>query len=177
MYSLSQLIKDVDIKNNFLRIQWATGNGFLCTGANPEQAYTITYCGGAVIGKTQVSVAKQKGKDSVQNLLKTAEQGTLFDADVALISNQSTDLSKIRTEFEKAGFNNITFSNANKDIPAIKKGALQTRSFYIIDPQLKELYNKLSKKPDVGVDIQTELPAGYVLPKGLEDAKIIVIVK
>jgi LCP family protein required for cell wall assembly len=174
LYSLAVIMKDIDIKNNFLRIEWATGNGFLCTGPDPVVSYTITYCGGAIIGKNQVSSAKQKAKDQIQNLLKVAENGTVLDSQVAIISNQSKTLPNIEKQFDSAGFTDVNVDNADKSIPAIKKGATENVSFYILDPQLKDLYDSLANKPNVGADIQTELPDSVVLPKGYEDSRIIV---
>jgi LCP family protein required for cell wall assembly len=178
IYSLSQILKDVDVKTNFLRIVWATGNGILCAGPNPEVAYTITYCGGAVLGRSQVSTSKQKAKDSIQNILKTAEQTELFDADVSLISNQSTDIFKLQRDFEKVGFNKIKVNNTDKDIKAIKKTAFQNKTLYILDSKVKDLYDKLETKPDIGnTEVVTQLPSDFELPKGYEGSKIVVVIK
>lgn len=174
--SLNQILKDFDTQNNFLRIVWSTGNGFLCTGPNPTASYTINYCGGAVIGKTQYSAAREKAKTQIQNLLQEAQSNQLFDAQVVVVGNASGQSAKARDEFTKAGFTNVSLNNAYKEITAAKKNTTQTATLYIIEPNLKNLYDGLSKKPNVG-EVKTEFPSTFKLPSNFVDAKIIVWVQ
>jgi len=175
--SLNQILKDFDTQNNFLRIVWSTGNGFLCTGPNPTASYTINYCGGAVIGKTQFSAAREKAKTQIQNLLQEAQSNQLFGAQVVFVGNQSSQTAKARDEFVKAGFNNVDLNNTYKEISAAKKGTTQNVTLYIIEPNLKVLYDGLSKKPNVGGEVKTEFPSTFKLPSNFSDAKIIVWVQ
>jgi hypothetical protein len=177
MASLAQILKEVDVKSNFLRIVWATGNGILCTGPDPEIAYTITYCGGAIIGKSQVSTAKEKAKNVVQNMLTSAESTELFQADTVFVGNQSDDTYKAFNEFQKLGFENTRINNAYSKITAAKLNSVEKTTIYILDDKLKAGYDKMSKKPNIASEIKTELPKDKVLPASFNTAKIIVWVE
>lgn len=177
MSSLAQILKGVDVKSNFLRIVWATGNGILCTGPNPEISYSITYCGGAIVGKSQVSTAKDKAKNVVQNMLSEAEYAELYQADTVFIGNQSNDTYKASSEFEKLGFENIRVNNTYSKITAAKFNSVEKTTVYILDDKLKNAYDKMSKKPNIVAEIKTELPKDKILPVAFNTAKIIVWVE
>ncbi len=173
IYSLYQFSKELDLKSNYYTTVWSTGNGFLCTGPNPEINYVITYCGGAVFGKNQVSTSRTKAKNQIQNLLQSAQEGELYSADVLLLGNQSTDIYKVQREFEKVGFTNVKLNNAYKPAIQAKKGTSETTTLYILDPKLEGLYKNAKTKPGVNLEIKTILPADKSLPKGSENYKIV----
>lgn len=172
--AFAQILKESDISNNFLRIVWATGNGFLCSKNTPETGYVIQYCGGAVFGRTQASPAKTRAKNQIQNLLSEALKNRLFDAQVVLLGNQSGDITKAYNEFERVGFASLDINNTYKTIPVTKKGANTTTTIYILDSEIKALYDSLEKKPAVNFTIETKLPENKILPKDSQDAKIVI---
>lgn len=177
MASLAQILKGLDVKSNFLRIVWATGNGILCAGPNPEVKYTITYCGGAIIGKSQVSTAKDKAKNVVQNMLSSAEYNDLYQADTVFIGNQSDDTQKAYNEFSKLGFENIRINNTYNKITAAKLNSVEKTTIYILDDKLKNTYDKMTKKPNIVAEVKTELPKERILPTTFNTAKIVVWVE
>ncbi|MEM1312211.1 MAG: LCP family protein [Patescibacteria group bacterium] len=177
IYSLSKKLEDINLDTNFLRVIWSTGNGILCPGNNSQLGYTITYCGGAIIGRSRVSTSKTKAKNNVQNLLKTAEQAELFDSEVALISNRSSEIFDIKRELEKIGFSTVKVNNRSSQITAIKQSDIENTSLYILDSKVRDLYQGLEEKPEsISTEISDQLPDGFKLAKSYENAKIVLII-
>ena len=172
IYSLAKIMEDVDISNNYLRLVWSAGNGILCES---QPVYSISYCGGAVIGSDQISDGKIRAKDQVSNLLLSAELDSLFSEEVVMLSNGSTDVYNLRNELYSLGFTDIKFNNSYRVVPPIQRNTSSTKTLYILDDNLRDLYNRLGeKKPEMLSEPFDTIPNDRVIPDAYEDSKIII---
>ncbi len=177
MLSAYEIFKNVnidEIKNNFIRVTWATGNGILCVGDSDDGAYIITYCGGAIAGRNTTSAARNKAKSFVQDILVQTQSTQLFEAPVAILGNQSNDTVKAATALEKTGFSNLYSNNSWSRIKSATAKSTEKTEICIKDEKIKTLFNGLDKKPDFTYTILDVCPAEWVLPTAQTDVKIII---
>ena len=173
-YEIFKNINLDEIKTNFIRVTWATGNGFLCVGGSDDGAYIITYCGGAVAGRKAVSTVRNKAKAFVQDILVQAQSSELFEAPVAILGNQSNDTLKSAAAVEKAGFSNFYSNNNWNKIKAATVKSTEKTELCFADDKIKTLFNGLDKKPDFKYTVLDTCPATWVLPTAQQSSKIII---
>ncbi len=178
LFAFNQISKDVDIKNSFMRIVWNTENGIICMA--PESlgfGSSIYYCDGGIIGKKTKSKSRDKAQAEIQNILIASSENELLNADVVFVGNQSSDTEKAFAEFEKIGFSKMRTNNVYSKIKAASANSIETTTIYIPDARLRDLYKTLSTKPEIKSTLKESFPAEKKLPRGFEDAQIIVWVE
>ena len=109
LLSVMKLIKDYDLKNNFLRVLWATDNGIFCSTNNGK--YLIQYCGGGVLNGQSKGYARARAKTTVANLLSVATNDTLAKSEILIVANKSKLVESYKLELNKLGFENVTIVN------------------------------------------------------------------
>jgi LCP family protein required for cell wall assembly len=167
--------KDVDLKNNFMRVVWTSENNILCPGNQSLGfGYSITYCDGAIIGKKTQSKYRNKAKAQIQNILQSASETEMLQADIVFVGNQSSETEKAVSAFEKIGFEKIRTNNVYSRIKAATANSTESTKIYIPDARIRDLYTRLTGKPEIKAEVKDSLPAEKKLPKGFEDAQIIV---
>jgi LCP family protein required for cell wall assembly len=177
MLSAYEIFKGInidEIKNNFVRVTWATGNGLLCASTTEDGAYIISYCGGAIAGRSGNSAARNKAKAFVQDILVQAQSNQLFEAPLVVLGNQSNDTLKAAGAMEKSGFLNLYSNNSWNKITAANRSSTEITEICFKDDKLKSLFDGLDAKPDFTFTVKDSCPAEWVLPTFQKDAKIIV---
>ncbi len=170
MMAFYNILKDdvSGVEGNFFKANWYVGNGFLCQGSSSDGAYIITYCGGGIAGRTSSSSAKVKAQSYVQNLLRQAELGELFNTNVAVLGNQSNEVARAYNNLIKIGFNanNVTYNKYHRVIPLATLTSVERTTFYITDPELRESFSKIESEITLdGFKVETQIPADVDLGK------------
>jgi LCP family protein required for cell wall assembly len=107
--SVIKLMKDYDLKNNFLRVVWSTDNQIFCSTNTGK--YIIQYCGGGVLDGTSKGYARTRAKNTVANLLSIATNDTLAESEVLIVANKSKLAESYKAELAKLGFESIAVVN------------------------------------------------------------------
>jgi LCP family protein required for cell wall assembly len=183
--AMYNIVKQIDLNSAFLRVNWNDSNGFLCPGPEPEIQYYITYCQGQVAGTNSVpSQARQTAIDSVQNLLKYAETGNLYDKEINIIANSSKELTTLSQDFKNEGFKKITTNNKTTALPQASSpnnSLIKERAVIVVkDQQTQELLKKYPIITTTQYKIITDISqepalAGITLPKTALEANILAI--
>lgn len=172
--ALAQILKEnPNIKDNYITNVWQTGNGFLCATGDAT-AYYNGYCDGALMGAAGASKSRDKAKNYIQNILQISVSGMLLDSKAVFLGNQSNDTEKVYNDFANLGFTNISLNNSYSKIKPATARSIETVKIYITDPKIKELFDKLEKKPTIKYDLLTAIPDDLIIPNNFRDAKIIV---
>jgi hypothetical protein len=97
----------------------------LCASTTEDGAYIISYCGGALAGRTGNSAARNKAKAFVQDILVQAQSNQLFEAPLVVLGNQSNDTLKAAGAMEKSGFLNLYSNNSWNKITAANRSSTE----------------------------------------------------
>jgi polyisoprenyl-teichoic acid--peptidoglycan teichoic acid transferase len=172
--SFAQLLKEnPNIKDNYITNVWQIGNGFVCERSTQAVSQN-GYCDGTFLGGFGPSVSRNKARNFVQNILQTSVIGTLFDSKVAFFGNQSFDTDKIYSEFTNLGFTDVYINNNYSKIKPAVATSIETIKIYISDEKIRNLFDKLEKKPQVKYELLNKIPEDLIIPPTYKDAKIIV---
>lgn len=178
MHSFYKLTEEINVDDAFLRIVWDNGNGILCDGPQSSgRGYHLLYCGGQIVGSNGNSPAKQRARRAVQNMLIESQSSELYQSQVVYLGNQSDDTFKARNTLVDMGFESQIFNNSYSPIAPATATSVEKITIYIPDQKLRELFAKLSPKPDFDYELQAELPSDKTLPSNASGAKIIVWVE
>jgi LCP family protein required for cell wall assembly len=195
MKSIAGFTRRIDLKNDFLRINWAVGNGFLCDITNSTYGYYIYYCpdtatnsteelnfNGQIMGTRPLipTKSKYKAQQSIQNILTEAQDDKLANLEVAIIGNgakSAQKLYKIMTDPTVAPIlTNVTINNFYSKIPITPSPEKIT--VYILDRSLNEaikerLNNITNFTNPIQYTIKNTLDDKVVLPTANQSAKVI----
>ncbi|MBC7472339.1 MAG: LCP family protein [candidate division SR1 bacterium] len=172
--AFGQILKDnPNIKDNYITNVWQVGNGFICERSTPTISQN-GYCDGAFLGGSGSSVSRNKARNFVQNILQSSVLGVLLEAKVIVLGNQSFDTDKIYNDIISLGFTDINLNNNYSKIKSATVTSIETVKIYITDPKIKELFDKLDKKPQTKYEILTKIPEDIVIPTTYKDAKVII---
>jgi LCP family protein required for cell wall assembly len=191
--SLVNFGKNIDLKTNFMRINWAVGNGFLCDTTDSTLGYYIYYCpdkgvesdtslnfNGQVMGTRPLFQTKAKGdaQKSIQNLLNNAQLVKIADTEMVILGNGAKSAQKIYTLLSdptnQPAFGNVIINNYYTKIPVTSTPEKIT--IYILDPLLTPaIKTKLDESATtIKYSISQSLDPKIVLPAINNDAKVIV---
>lgn len=174
LVAFGQILKDnPNIKDNYITNIWQTGNGFICE----RSTATISqngYCDGAFLGGSGSSVSRNKARNFVQNILQSSVLGTLLDAKVIVLGNQSFETDKIYNDIANQGFTDVNRNNNYSKIKSATATSVETVKIYITDPKIKDLFDKLDKKIQTKYELLTKIPEDIIIPTTYKDAKIII---
>jgi LCP family protein required for cell wall assembly len=195
MKSIANFARSIDLKNDFLRINWAVGNGFLCDMTASQYGYYIYYCpdtstnsteelnfNGQIMGTRPLipTKSKYKAQQSIQNILVEAQGDKLANLEIAILGNgakSAQKLYKIMTDTSVTPvLSNVTINNIYTKIPVTPTPEKIT--VYILDPSLnetiKERLNEISNFTNpIQYTIKNTLDDKVVLPVTNQSAKVI----
>jgi hypothetical protein len=172
--SLFSLTRQINLSTDFLKINWAVGNGILCDDESGDQGYYIHYCGdletgesGQVAGtKSLPSPSRLKAKSTIQNLLAQGEFNEIADLPVQIFGNGAKSGQKTYNLLQESGFTNVKLNNAYTKIPVT--ATPEKITVYILDNNLKNNIDKALqtniKYTIVDATLET-LPLNVILPK------------
>lgn len=172
--SLYNKSKEIDLKTNFLKVNWFVGNSILCDDSG-DVGYYISYCGDEIAGSRQVpGKARTKAKKVMQNLLEEAESVEIKDAKTYILGNGSKSAPKVFDQLELLGFSNIQIDNKYNKIPVTPTP--EKVSFLIKNPKL-EPFVKKSLTNNSNFQIVTSLNPEITIPTKAQDADVIILVE
>ena len=187
--------RQVDLKTNFLRVNWAVGNGFLCDTQDQTFGYYIYYCpdkgaendtsanfNGQVMGTKPLVPTKSKSlaQKSIQNLLKQATSDQIVGTEIVILGNGAKSAQKIYgslTDIQSAtGFTNVSINNFYTKITVTPTPEKIT--VYVLDKNLEDaIKQKLdeasSSNQPIKYTIKNELEQKVILPTKNQSAKVI----
>ena len=186
--------KDTDLKTNFLRVNWAVDNGFLCDTQDQSFGYYIYYCpdkesgaglgintSGQVMGTKPLvqTKAKAKAQKSIKNLLQQASSDQIADTEIVVVGNGAKSAQKIYSLMSEVDsistFTNVSINNFYTKIPVTPTPEKIT--VYILDKNLeKPIKDKLDSSTSssyLNYTIKTELDPNVILPTKSQTAKVI----
>jgi LCP family protein required for cell wall assembly len=193
--SIANFARSIDIKNDFLRINWAVGNGFLCDITNSTYGYYIYYCpdtatnsteelnfNGQIMGTRPLipTRSKYKAQQSVQNILIVAQGDKLANLEIAILGNGAKSAQKI--------YNIITDTSSTPALTNVSINNFYTKikvtptpekiTVYILDPSLngaiKERLTDITNFTNpIQYTIKNTLDDKVVLPVANQSAKVI----
>jgi polyisoprenyl-teichoic acid--peptidoglycan teichoic acid transferase len=160
-YNIFQDINKEEIRENYYSLNWSTDNGLLCPTQTNDGAYVIRYCDGTIAGGKGTSKTQKKAQEQIQNLLYTAQTEELFEAEVAILGNQSNDVVNTYNKLVEMGFNesNLTYNQYYQEIKIATATSVEKTTIYISDPKLRELFIKANQKNDMEFEVKAEIPA------------------
>jgi LCP family protein required for cell wall assembly len=195
MKSIVNFARSIDLKSDFLRVNWAIGNGFLCDITNSQYGYYIYYCpdtatnfteelnfNGQIMGTRPLipTKSKYKAQQSIQNILIKAQGDKLTNLEIVILGNGAKSAQKIYNTITDATaipvLTNVTINNFYTKIPVTPTPEKIT--VYILDPSLNESIKE--RLNDIGnfanpiqYTIKNALDDKIVLPKANQSAKVI----
>jgi LCP family protein required for cell wall assembly len=173
MTSFAQILKEVDLKNNFLRANWDSENGFLCYSPNPA-IYKIDYCDGTTAGTKSTGKSKALAKDYVLNLLNKVESNANINASVSIYGNGSFDADTMYNTFAGWGFTNVNENNTYTSILPATATSKEKVEIFIKDEKIRTQFQALQNTSKLTYTVGTEIPATYKIPAGQAKSDIIV---
>jgi polyisoprenyl-teichoic acid--peptidoglycan teichoic acid transferase len=172
--AFGQVLKEnPSIKDNYITNVWQIGNGFVCERSTPAISQN-GYCDGTFLGGSTPSVSRNKARNFVQNILQTSVLGTLFDSKTVFFGNQSFDTDKIYSDFTSLGFTDVYINNNYSKIKPAVASSIETVKIYISDPKIRDLFDRMDKKPQTKYEVFTKIPEDLIIPAIYKDAKIVV---
>ena len=173
--SLYNTLKGVDLKEDFLKVNWAVGNGILCDDSSADSGYYINYCGDEVAGSSATTgKSRYKAKTILKNLLVEAQTKTVTDNSVYIVGNGAKSANKIYSLLEDFGFDKIEINNQFTRIPVTPTP--EKVSVLVRDPRLINLVRTaLDKKIDYTI-VNIE-PKEFSLPLKSAQSKIVIFVE
>jgi LCP family protein required for cell wall assembly len=137
--SLLSNLRGVDLKNNYNKVIWSVGNGFLCDQTTQDYGYHIFYCDGEIGGSTAIiSAGRDEARQQVKDLLLVSKKDELSKISFDIYGNGSTAATKMSSVLSNLGFGSVTLSNNETEIPI-------TSSSDILDIYIPDsaIYNKI----------------------------------
>jgi LCP family protein required for cell wall assembly len=190
--SLVNFGREIDTKKDFLRVNWAVGNGFLCDTQDQSFGYYIYYCpdkgsdafesninGQAMGTKALISLkAKTQAQKSIKNLLEQSTIDQTLGTEIAILGNGAKSAQKlysILTESETSAFTNVSINNYYTKIPVTPTPEKIT--VYIPDKNLeKTIREKLDDNTNsnyINYIVKNELDPKVILPVKNQTAKVV----
>jgi LCP family protein required for cell wall assembly len=173
MTSFAQILKEVDLKNNFLRANWESENGFLCNFPNTA-IYKIDYCDGTIAGAKSTGKSKALAKDYVLNLLNKVGNNSLFSASISIFGNGSFDTDTLYANLLNTGFTNVTNNNSYTLIKPATATSKETIEIYIKDENKRNQFKALENVSSLKYTVSDTLPASYKIPNDQSNSDIII---
>jgi polyisoprenyl-teichoic acid--peptidoglycan teichoic acid transferase len=172
--TLYNVTKQIDLKSNYLKVNWSVGNGILCDSSSAD-GYYISYCGGEVAGSRQTpGKARSKAQRVVQNLIAEAESKQITDSQLFILGNGSKAAPKIFDQFELLGFEKIGIDNQYNKIPVTPTP--EKVSILVKDPRL-EPFIKTALGSSIKYQIVESLNPSIVIPTKASNADVLIVVE
>jgi polyisoprenyl-teichoic acid--peptidoglycan teichoic acid transferase len=179
--SLGLSLKQEDKSNSkveFSRVVLEDDGKFLCSSKTTGGLYILSYCDGSIPGKSAVSKTRNEIRKKFSNVLNNENDQDVLEADVAIVGNQSFEIGKAyRKLIDEQGLNSKYYTESFQGIKPATANSLETTTLYIKDPKLKTSVSNLLSQNDIDYIISGEIPKDKALPKGFEEADIIVYVE
>jgi LCP family protein required for cell wall assembly len=193
--SIVNFARSIDLKSDFLRVNWAVGNGFLCDITNSQYGYYIYYCpdqasngteelnfNGQIMGVRPLipTKSKYKAQQSVQNILTEAQGDKLINLEIAIIGNGAKSAQKIYNIITDPSvtptLTNVNINNFYAKIPVTPSPEKIT--VYILDPSLnnviKERLTDITNFSNpLQYTIKNTLDDKVILPAANQSAQVI----
>ncbi len=178
--SVVSILRGVDLKNNYSKVIWAVGNGFLCDQTTQDYGYHIFYCDGEIGGLTAIlSSGRNEARLQIQNLLNVGNKEELNKISFEIYGNGSASAKKLSQVLPSLGFDSVTLNNSKTIIP-ITSGK-DIVNIYVKDQNIFEqikalnLETKLTKNSEFNL-INSE-PIGLLVDDNGEPADVVAWVE
>lgn len=189
--SFVKLLKQNPPNNQIQRFSLDYDSGLICDTPGSSD---IMLCDGAILGQKKQSITREKLRQVAQNLIDQTQLEVLFDSTVTIIGNGSDVIPRVQNSLLNLGFkpgNLLINSNFNLIKPATLN-SVEKAYIYIPDPQVREMYNKvksnltksqpsrstaLTNSSNFDSTVIDVTQSKYILPKGLENSKIVIIIE
>ena len=157
--SFFNITKGIDLKNDFLRVNYSVDNELTCETTDVNYGYHINYCDGVVAGTKAISNDRTLVQQKFQNLLDIAIVEKAKDLKIGVFGNGAKSVSKIKSTLANSEIANLTIDNTVKEIPVT--ATADQIYIYSRDEQIKENIQSILAKKGVITIIQTEPPLAY----------------
>jgi LCP family protein required for cell wall assembly len=116
--SLLSNLRGVDLKNNYNKVIWSVGNGFLCDQTTQDYGYHIFYCDGDIGGSTAIiSAGRNEARQEIKNLLIVSKKDQLSKVSFEIYGNGSAAATKASSVLTNLGFEDVVLNNNESEIP------------------------------------------------------------
>jgi polyisoprenyl-teichoic acid--peptidoglycan teichoic acid transferase len=174
MTSLAQILKDVDLKENYLTAKWEVDNVLYCYGGSSTGQSIIQYCDGASAGSKTPSKSRNQAAEYVQNLLSRVESTGLYSSSVSLFGNGSFDTDTMYNTFAGWGFTNVSENNAYSAISPATVTSKEKVEIFIKDEKIRTQFQALQNTSKLTYTVGSEIPTTYKIPAAQANSDIIV---
>lgn len=116
--SLISSLRNVDLKNNYDKVIWSVGNGFLCDQTTQDFGYHIFYCDGEIGGSTAIiSAGRTEARQQIKDLLLVSKKDELNKITFEIYGNGSSAAAKASSVLANLGFESVVLNNNQTQIP------------------------------------------------------------
>jgi LCP family protein required for cell wall assembly len=174
MTSFAQILKDVDIKQNYQTAKWEVDNTLYCYGNSSTGQSIVQYCDGASAGSKTPSKSRNQAAEFVQNILTRVESTGFNSTSVSLFGNGSFDTDTMYNTFTGWGFTNVSENNAYPTILSATANSKEKVEIFIKDEKIRTQFQALQNTSKLTYTVSSEIPATYKVPTGQAKSDIIV---